>query len=160
MGSWSHGSGDAHSSAAQCRVSAGKVKHINPRLEALIQEETSLSLLYCNPALERRIRGGLSYSEPRSLYSQVTDFTQRFSIIWKILVDFSRPSDFPCLPWACRCRHDLSTGGFRDTASGGDLYTFSSLGVMEKLGMTIGSLASLLATQDRHCLQREAIIPL
>lgn len=67
-------------------------------MESLIEEEKFLSSLYCNPALERRIRGGLSYSEPRSLYSEMTVFTQRFSIIWKIPVDFTWPCGLSHLP--------------------------------------------------------------
>ena len=56
------------------------------------KEEKFLSLLHNNPALQRRIRGGLSCSEPRALFPPGTNFSQGFRRIWKALASSSSAS--------------------------------------------------------------------
>lgn len=101
----------------------------NSSTEALLQEEKFLSSPYCNPALQRRIRGGLSYSEPRSLYSRVTDFTQRFNIIWKIPVDFTRPRGYPVFPKPACLDGTLAPGDSDTWLRGGMIFKLADLWV-------------------------------
>lgn len=112
-----------------CRVQ-GHIRHIHPAWK-LLSRRRHLSLLCCNPALEGRIRGGLSYSEPRSLYSRVTDFTQRFSIIWKILLTLSSCVISLRLPEQTWPQH----WGLGEAASQGGIFPFSLLyGCWKTLG--------------------------
>lgn len=119
---------------------------LNSHMEALIQEEKFLSSLCCNPVLERRIRGGLSSSEPRSLYSRVTDFMQRFSTIWKIPVDLTQPCGLPRLSPVC-VDVALALGASDTQLWGGWALNFLiSKGV--GFGVVMGQVAFLLATAD------------